>query len=78
VKLGIEERQIQWLNRGWRTSHPPRRPSSRWLAGLSAPKVPLGSICQGNRGLGMVMPVWVWIAIGGSLVVFFAFAWATK
>jgi hypothetical protein len=31
---------------------------------------------RGKRGLGDVM--WVWIAIGAGLVVFFSFAWATK
>ena len=32
-----------------------------------------------NRGLGgMVMLVWVWVAVGASVIALFAFAWVTK
>ena len=38
-----------------------------------------GSAAEGQSGIGgMVMPVWVWVAIGASVVALFAFAWVTK
>jgi hypothetical protein len=41
-----------------------------------------GSAADGNHvepGIGgMVMPVWVWVAVGASVVALFAFAWVTK
>jgi hypothetical protein len=41
-----------------------------------------GSAADGNHAEprigGMVMLVWVWVAVGASVIALFAFAWVTK